>query len=75
MPLLELEELLTALPSPDVALVTVLELEFMSLGLGDFNGLKVVDELNLLVEDLLLRVVATEELRFCRRRESSMMGT
>jgi hypothetical protein len=61
---LELEEPLAALPGPDVALVAVLELELVGLRLGNFDGLKIVDKLDLLVEDLLLRVIATEEFGF-----------
>lgn len=61
----ELEEPLSALSGPDVALVAVLELELVRLGLRDFDGLKIVDKFDFLVEDLLLRVIAAEEFGFC----------
>ena len=61
--LLELGEPLSTFSSPDVALVAVLKFELLSFAIGHFNGLEIMDKLNLLVEDLLVRVVATEEFR------------
>lgn len=63
--LLELGEPLSFLPGPDVALVAVLELELLRLRLGNLYRLEIVRQLNLLVEDLLLRVVAAEQLGLC----------
>ena len=61
--LLELHKPLAALACPDVALVTMLVLELLGVGLSGFEGLEVVQNLDLLVEDLLLRVVPAEQLR------------
>ena len=63
--LLELGEPLPFLPGPDVALVAVLELELLRLRLSNLDRLEIVRQLDLLVEDLLLRVVAAEQLRLC----------
>ena len=63
--LLELGEPLTTLASPDVALVTVLEFEFLGFGVGHLDGFEIVNELDFLVEDLLVGVVTTEQLRLC----------
>ena len=63
--LLELGEPLATLASPDVALVTVLEFEFLGFGVGHLDGFEIVDELDFLVEDLLVGVVTTEQLRLC----------
>ena len=65
--LLELDEPLSAFTGPDVALVAVLVLELIGFVGGRLEGLKVVKELDLLVEDLLLGVVATEQLRLCEK--------
>ena len=62
--LLELDEPLAAFACPDVALVAVFVLVLVRLDVSGLEGLKVVDELDLLVEDLLLGVVAAEELGF-----------
>ena len=63
--LLELDEPLAALASPDIALVTVLVLVLLRFLLSGLERLQIVDELDLLVEDLLLRVVTTEQFRLC----------
>jgi hypothetical protein len=44
----------------------MLEFELVRFGLSNLERLEVVGKLNLLVESLLERVVAIEELRFCR---------
>jgi len=62
--LLELCEPLTAFGSPDVALIAVLQLELLRLRVRDLDGLEIVEKFDLLVEDLLVRVIASEELRF-----------
>lgn len=62
--LLELNKPLATLTSPNVALVAVLILELLRLDLRSFEGLEVVDKLDLLVEDFLVGVVAAEQLRF-----------
>ena len=64
--LLELDEPLATFRSPDVALVAVLVLELLSLNFRRFKGLQIVNELNLLMEDLLLRVVSAEQFGLCR---------
>jgi hypothetical protein len=64
--LLELHKPLATLARPDVTLVTVLVLELLSLGLSNFDWLQIADELDFLVEDFLVRVVAVEQFRFCR---------
>ena len=64
--LLELDKPLATFTGPDIASIAVLVLVLQRLNLGGLEGLEVVDELNLLVEDLLLRVVAAEQLRLCR---------
>jgi hypothetical protein len=50
----------------------MLVLELLRLGLRDFERLKIVGELNFLVEDFLLWVIATEELRLCRSNKSDI---
>jgi hypothetical protein len=62
--LLELEEPLSALARPNIALVAVLKLEFLSLTFVYFNRLEVMKEFNFLVEDLLVWVITSEKLRF-----------
>jgi hypothetical protein len=61
---LELDEPLAALGCPDVALVAMLVLELLCLGVRDLKRLEVMSKLDLLVEGLLLRIVAAEELWF-----------
>jgi hypothetical protein len=63
--LLELYEPLARRLRPDVALVALLALETSRVLLRDLERLEVVVELDLLVEDLLLRVVAVEKIRLC----------
>jgi hypothetical protein len=58
--LLELGEPLPTLAGPDVALVTMLELEFLCLGVGNLDGLKIMDELDFLVEDFFVGVITAE---------------
>ena len=65
--LLELDKPLATLTRPDIAVIAVLVLKFRRLGLGNFDGLEIMDEFNFLVEYLLLGVVPAEELRFCER--------
>ena len=65
--LLELDEPLVALAGPDVDLLAVLVLVLLGFGLSSLERLQIVDELDLLVEDLLLRVIATEEFRLCKK--------
>ncbi len=60
--LLELDEPLITFSCPDIALVTVLVLELLGVRLRSFERFKVVEELDLLVEYLLLGVVTTEEI-------------
>ena len=62
--LLELDEPLATFTCPDITLVAMLVLILLGLRLSSLEGLKVVDELDLLVEDLLLRIITTEELGF-----------
>ena len=50
---------------PDVDLVAVLALELLGVSVRDLNSFQIVVELDLLVEALLLRVVAAEEVWFC----------
>ena len=69
--LLELEEPLATFTSPNVTLVSVLDLEFLSLSFRDFNWFQVMNKFNFLVEDLLVRVISTEELWFY---ESNISG-
>ena len=61
---LEFDKPLARLLSPDVALFTLFPLESLSVLLRDLESFKVVGELDFLVEDLLVRVVAVEEIRF-----------
>ena len=63
--LLELHKPLATLTHPDVALVTMLILELLSLGPSDFDWLQIVAELDFLVEDFLVWAVAVEQFRFC----------
>jgi hypothetical protein len=52
----------------------MLQLELVCFGLGNFERLEIVVELNLLVEGLLERVITIEELGFCgkiKTRKSS----
>jgi len=63
--LLELGKPLPTLASPDIAFVTVLEFELLRLGVGHLDGFEIMDELDLLVEDLLVGVITTEQLRLC----------
>ena len=65
--LLELGEVLAGCLSPDVDLVALLSLESSGVIGRNLDGLEVVVELNLLVEGLLLRIVAVEDLGFCRQ--------
>ena len=60
--LLELDEPLVALAGPDIALVAVLVPEFLRVRLGCFERFEIMEKLDFLVEDLLLRVIAVEEL-------------
>lgn len=62
--LLELGEPVTTFSGPDITLVAVLQLELLRLGFCNFDGLEVVDEFDLLVEDLLTRIVSTEKFGF-----------
>lgn len=64
--LLELDEPLAFLTSPDVALVAVLVLVLLGIGLVGLERLEVVQDLDLLVEDLLLRIVPREKLGLCK---------
>lgn len=64
-PFLELNETLLAFFRPDVALVAMLVLELLGLLLRDLNGFEVMDELNLLIIDLLLRIISVVQLRLC----------
>jgi hypothetical protein len=59
---LELDEPLLVRGSPDVALIAVFMFEFFGVITTDFNRLKIVSKLHLLIEDLLIRVVSSEEL-------------
>ena len=43
----------------------MLQLEVVCFGLGNFERLEIMVELNLLVEGLLERVIAIEELGLC----------
>lgn len=49
---------------PNVTLVTVLKLEFLRFGVRNLNRFKIMDELDLLVKDFLVRIVAAEKFRF-----------
>ena len=60
--LLKLHEPLTALDSQDVELVTMLQLELVSLSLSGLEGLKIMSELDLLVEGLLVGIISSEVL-------------
>lgn len=62
--LLQLGEPLVTLASPDIAFVAMLQLEFVCFRIGNFDWLKVVEELDLLVEDLLFGIVSAEEVGF-----------
>lgn len=62
---LELDEPLSRLAGPGVALVALLAFELLSVGSRNLERLKVVGELDLLVESLLLGVVAMEQLGLC----------
>lgn len=62
--LLELDEPLAFACSPDITLVTVLVLELFRIGLGRFERFQIVEKFDFLVEDLLLRIIALEQLRF-----------
>ena len=64
--LLQLNEPLSILSSPNVAFLIVLKLEFLGFNIRDLNWFKVVNKLNLLVKYLLVRIVATEKFRFCK---------
>jgi len=57
---LELRKPVAAFTSPNVALVAMLHLVLLCFTVGHLDGFEVVDKLNLLVEDLLVRIVATE---------------
>ena len=61
---LELDEPLASFTCPDVAFITVFVLVLVGFLIRGLKGLEIVDEFNLLVEDLLLGVIATEKLRF-----------
>lgn len=63
--LLQFEKPLSAFTCPNVTSITVLEFELLGLSLGDLNSLKIVDELDFLIEDLLVGIVATEQFRLC----------
>lgn len=62
--LLQLGEPLVTLAGPDVALVSVLQLELVCFGIGNFDRFEVMEKFDLLVEDLLFRVIPTEEIGF-----------
>jgi hypothetical protein len=62
--LLQLSEPLPIFPSPNVTFLSMLELELLGFRFGNLNRFKVMDELDLLIEDLLIGVVATKEFRF-----------
>ena len=51
---------------PNIDLVLMLQLELVCFGLGNFERLEIMVELNLLVEGLFERVIAVEELGLCR---------
>ena len=55
---------LTTLTGPDIALVTVVHFEFLRFGVGHFDRLEVMDMVHLLIEDLSVVIIATEEFRF-----------
>ena len=59
--LLELDEPLTTFSCPDIALVSVLVLELLGVRLRRLERFEVVEELDLLVEYFLLRVITAEE--------------
>ena len=63
--LLELHVPFAAFRGPDIALVLVLMLVASRFLLRNLQWLEVVNELNLLVESLVQRVVAAEDLRLC----------
>jgi len=63
--LLELGEPLPTLTGPDITLVTVLEFGLLHLRVGHLDGFEIMDELDFLVEDLLVGVITTEQLRLC----------
>ena len=63
--LLELHVPFTAFRGPDVVLVLVLMLVVCRFLLGNLQKLEVVNEFNLLVESLVRRDVAAEDLRLC----------
>lgn len=62
--LLELDKPLATFASPDVTLVSVLVLVLLSLYVRNLKRFEVVNELDLLMEDLLFRVVSSEEFGF-----------
>jgi hypothetical protein len=44
----------------------MVQLEFLSFCLRNFNRLKIMEKLDFLVEDLFVGIVAAEKLRFCK---------
>jgi hypothetical protein len=62
---LELDKPLTpGFTSPDTALVTMFVFELLHFSFSDLDGLQIVNEFDFLVENLFVRVVATEQFRF-----------
>jgi hypothetical protein len=50
---------------PNIAFISVFVLELLGFGLGYFDRFQVVRKFDFLIEDLLLRVIATEIFGFC----------
>lgn len=59
---LELNKPLATFSGPHIAFVAVLILVLLSFEICSFERLKVMDEFNLLMEDLLFGIIASEEL-------------
>ena len=72
--LLELHEPLATLDSPDVEVVNMLQLELVSLFLSSLEGLKIVRELDLLVEGLLVGIISSEVLWFENKALEGMLS-
>ena len=62
---LELDEPLARLLSPNVAFLALFPLEACRVLGGYLNGLEIMVQLDLLMENLLLGVVAEEQIRLC----------
>jgi hypothetical protein len=61
---LELDKPLASFTSPETALVIMFVFEFLRFSFSDLDGLQIVNEFDFLDDDLFVRIVAAEQLRF-----------